>query len=261
MTPADAGMPTRPGAPTTPLATDPVRPFHPACDTMRFSGILFDLDGTLLDTIPDLADAANAMRQDMGLAPIATDIIATYVGKGVEQLVIRVLGHEGTPASVDMVMRGLARYQDHYRALNGQRSRLYPGVLAGLQAFRDQGARLAVVTNKGAEFAAPLLRQMGLDGYFDAVVCGDTCARKKPDPMPLFHACDLLDIAPAQALFIGDSINDALAANAAGMRVLALPYGYNEGCSVQSLPVDAIVESLVEAAQWAADATSQTEHA
>ena len=261
MTPADAGMPTRPGAPTIHLATDPVRPFHPACDTMRFSGILFDLDGTLLDTIPDLADAANAMRQDMGLAPIATDIIATYVGKGVEQLVIRILGHEGTPASVDMVMRGLARYQDHYRALNGQRSRLYPGVLAGLQAFRDQGARLAVVTNKGAEFTTPLLRQMGLDGYFDAVVCGDTCARKKPDPMPLFHACDLLDIAPAQALFIGDSINDALAANAAGMRVLALPYGYNEGRSVQSLPVDAIVESLVEAAQWAADATSQTEHA
>ena len=100
-------------------------------------------------------------------------------------------------------LRGLARYQDHYRALNGQRSRLYPGVLAGLEAFREQGARLAVVTNKGTEFAIPLLRQMSLDGYFDAVVCGDTCERKKPDPMPLFHACDLLGITPAQALFIG----------------------------------------------------------
>jgi phosphoglycolate phosphatase len=243
------------------LAANPVRPFSPARDIMQFSGILFDLDGTLLDTIPDLADAANAMRQDMGLEPITEDIIATYVGKGVEQLVIRTLGHESKPASVDMVMRGLARFQDHYRALNGQRSRLYPGVLAGLQAFRDQGARLAVVTNKGTEFTGPLLRQMGLDGYFDAVVCGDTCARKKPDPMPLFHACDLLGIAPAQALFIGDSINDALAANAADMRVLALPYGYNEGRPVQELPVNAIVASIVEAAQWAADATSQTEHA
>ena len=261
MTPANAGIPTRPGALTIHLAADPVRPLFPARDTMQFPGILFDLDGTLLDTIPDLADAANAMRQDMGLTPIAEDIIATYVGKGVEQLVIRTLGHEGCPASVDMVMRGLARYQDHYRALNGQRSRLYPGVLAGLQAFRDQGARLAVVTNKGTEFTGPLLRQMGLDGYFDAVVCGDTCERKKPDPMPLFHACDLLGIAPAQALFIGDSINDALAANAAGMRVLALPYGYNEGRPVQSLPVDAIVDSIVEAAQWPPDATSQTEHA
>lgn len=228
---------------------------------MRFSGILFDLDGTLLDTLPDLADAANAMRRDMGLPPIAEDIIGTYVGKGVEQLVIRTLSHEGAAANVDMVMRGLARYQDHYRALNGQRSHLYTGVLEGLQAFRDQGARLAVVTNKGTEFTAPLLRQKGLDGYFDAVVCGDTCARKKPDPMPLLHACDLLGTSPAGTLFIGDSINDALAANAAGMRVLALPYGYNEGRPVQSLPVDAIVYSLVEAAQWAADATSQTEHA
>ncbi|MFC4296511.1 phosphoglycolate phosphatase [Castellaniella hirudinis] len=228
---------------------------------MQFSGILFDLDGTLLDTIPDLADAANAMRQDMGLAPIAESTIAAYVGKGVEQLVIRTLGHEGKPASVDMVMRGLARYQDHYRALNGQRSRIYPGVVAGLQAFRDQGARLAVVTNKSTEFTLPLLRQMGLDGYFDVVVCGDTCERKKPDPMPLFHTCDLLGITPAQALFIGDSINDALAANAAGIRVLTLPYGYNEGRPVQELPVDAIVTSIVEAAQWAADATSPTEHA
>ena len=228
---------------------------------MQFSAILFDLDGTLLDTIPDLADAANAMRQDMGLAPIAEDILATYVGKGVEQLVIRTLGHDSAPASVEMVMRGLARYQDHYRALNGQRSRLYPGVLAGLDAFREQGMRMGVVTNKGTEFTGPLLRQMGLDGYFDIVVCGDTCERKKPDPMPLLHACALLDITPAQALFIGDSINDALAAHAAQMRVLALPYGYNEGRPVQSLPVDAIVESLVEAAQWAADATSQTEHA
>lgn len=228
---------------------------------MQFSGILLDLDGTLLDTLPDLADAANAMRQDMGLAPIAEDIIATYIGKGVEQLVIRALGHEGSPASVDMVMRGLARYQDRYRALNGQRSRLYPGVLAGLQAFRAQGARLAVVTNKGTEFTTPLLRQTGLDAYFEVVVCGDTCARKKPDPMPLFHACELLGITPDQALFIGDSINDAQAAKAAGMRVLALPYGYNEGRPVQSLPVDAIVESLVEAAQWAAGTNPQTEPA
>ena len=227
---------------------------------MHFSAVLFDLDGTLLDTIPDLADAANAMRQDMDLAPLPQEVLATYVGKGLEQLIIRTLGHDGPPASVEMVMRGLARYQDHYRALNGQRSRIYPGVVAGLEAFRKQGVRMAVVTNKGTEFTGPLLRQMGLDGYFDVVVCGDTCERKKPDPMPVLHACDLLGVTPDQALFIGDSINDAQAANAAGLRVLALPYGYNEGRPVQSLPVDAIVESIAEAAQWAADAASQTEH-
>ncbi|HET8597835.1 MAG TPA: phosphoglycolate phosphatase [Castellaniella sp.] len=223
---------------------------------MHFSGILFDLDGTLVHTIPDLADAANAMRQDMDLPPLPQDLIATFVGKGTEQLVIRAL-HEGRPASVEQVMRGLARFQDHYRAFNGRHSRVYPGVVAGLQAFRSQGARLAVVTNKGTEFTAPLLRRMGLDGYFDAVVCGDTCERKKPDPLPLFHACDLLGIQPGQALFVGDSINDALAAQAAGIPVLALPYGYNEGRPVQSLPVNAIVDSLIEAAQWAADQKPQ----
>ncbi|CAM5782058.1 phosphoglycolate phosphatase [Castellaniella caeni] len=222
---------------------------------MHFSGILFDLDGTLVHTIPDLAAAANAMRLDMGLPALPEATIATYVGKGVEQLVIRALANDGKPASVDLVMRGLARFQDHYRALNGRHSQLFPGVLAGLQAFRSQGARLAVVTNKGTEFTLPLLRHLQLDTYFDAVVCGDTCERKKPDPLPLFHACDLLGIQPSQALFIGDSINDALAAQAAQMRVLALPYGYNEGQPVQSLPVDAIVNSIIEAARWAADQT------
>lgn len=237
-------------------AASPRRPSPQLSNIMHFSGILFDLDGTLVHTIPDLADAANAMRQDMDLPPLPQDLIATFVGKGTEQLVIRAL-HEGRPASVEQVMRGLARFQDHYRAFNGRHSRVYPGVVAGLQAFRSQGARLAVVTNKGTEFTAPLLRRMGLDGYFDAVVCGDTCERKKPDPLPLFHACDLLGIQPGQALFVGDSINDALAAQAAGIPVLALPYGYNEGRPVQSLPVNAIVDSLIEAAQWAADQKPQ----
>lgn len=220
---------------------------------MRFSGILFDLDGTLVDSIPDLAAASNAMRQDMGLPCLPEAQIATFVGKGIEQLVIRLLTEGSQAPSVDLVMRGLARFQDHYRVLNGRYSQLYPDVIAGLQAFRSQGARLAIVTNKGTEFVGPLLQKMGLDSYFDAIVCGDTCERKKPDPLPLFHACDLLGIQPAQALFIGDSVNDALAARAADIRVLAVPYGYNEGEPVHSLPVDAIVETVLKAAQWAAD--------
>lgn len=228
---------------------------------MQFDAILFDLDGTLLDTIPDLASAANAMRLDMGLPPIAQNILATYVGQGVEQLVMRALGHEGTPASVETVMRGLARYRDHYRKRNGDQARPYPGVVAGLQAFRASGAKLAVVTNKDTEFTEPLLHRAGLFDYFDAVVCGDTCEQKKPNPMPVLHTCELLGVSPDRALFIGDSINDALAANAAGVPVLAVPYGYNEGRSVQTLPVNAIVASIIEAAEWATNAPTQTEHA
>ncbi|MBV6274107.1 phosphoglycolate phosphatase [Alcaligenaceae bacterium CGII-47] len=228
---------------------------------MQFAGILFDLDGTLLDTIPDLASSANAMRRDMGLDPIEQDIIATYVGQGIEQLVMRTLKHDGVPANVETIMRGLTRYRDHYHARNGDQSQPYPGVHEGLKAFRSMGAKLAIVTNKDTEFTEPLLRRCGLFDYFDVIVCGDTCEQKKPSPMPLLYACEQLGIRTDQALFIGDSINDALAAKAANIPVLAVPYGYNEGRDVQTLPVNAIVGSIIEAAQWAAGAPLQTEHA
>src|SRR5690606_34010580 len=108
-----------------------------------------------------------------------------------------------------------------------------------------------VVTNKPRAFTLPLLERTGLQHFFEHVVCGDTCARRKPDPMPMLHACELMDVAPANTLAIGDSCNDALAARAAGIAVLALPYGYNEGQSVHTLDVDDIVTSIEEAAQWA----------
>lgn len=221
----------------------------------HFPAVLFDLDGTLINTIPDLADAGNAMRVDLGRAPVAEADIARYVGKGVEHMIACTLEHGGAPADPALMARAVTRFRDHYRRLNGRRSRLYPGVAEGLQLFRQTGARLAVVTNKTAEFTPPLLHQMGLDSYFDIIVCGDTCARKKPDPLPLFYACRLLNVDPRTALFIGDSINDAQAARAAGMPMLAVPYGYNEGRPVQQLPANAIVDSLVEGARWAAAAS------
>lgn len=219
----------------------------------HFSAALFDLDGTLVDTIADLADAANAMRTDAGLPALPEDTIARYVGRGTRQLVTRTLEHDGeATVSSDQVTRGLERFEAHYSEVNGRKSRLFGDARAGLEAFRAQGLRLAVVTNKGTAFTLPLLRQMGLTPFFDTIVCGDTCARRKPDPMPLLHACEVLGVAPTRALFVGDSINDALAARAAGMRMLALPYGYNEGNPVQGLPADAIVGSVLEAARWAA---------
>lgn len=235
--------------------------FHPALHTMSFSAILLDLDGTLLDTIADLTAASNAMRQDMDRPVLTQEIVAGYVGKGVEQLVARVLNHGGEITDPTIHARALACYREHYRTISGQAARPYPGVIDGLRAFRAQGARLAVVTNKGTEFTLPLLKRMNLAQYFDAVVCGDTCARRKPDPMPLLYACDLLRVRVHDALFIGDSINDALAAQAAGMRCLAVPYGYNEGRPANTLPVDAVVPSLIAAAQWASQPTAQTEDA
>lgn len=221
---------------------------------MRFDAILFDLDGTLLDTIPDLANAANAMRQDFGLAPLPQTVLATYVGKGTPNLVKRTLANNptGMPPDQARLDRGLEAFGHHYHAINGDDASLYPGVLEGLQAFQQAGTKMAVVTNKPTEFTAPLLQRFGIASYFSGVVCGDTCARKKPDPMPMRHACELLKVPPTRALAIGDSVNDALAARAAGITVLAVPYGYNEGMDVRELEVDDIVTSIAQAAQWAA---------
>lgn len=221
---------------------------------MDFKAILLDLDGTLLDTIPDIADAVNAMRDDLGMPPLSMETLASYVGKGSEHLVIQALSDntDGTVPDARQTAHALSVFYEHYRAVNGRQSRLYPGVQDGLSKFRKAGMKMAVVTNKPEAFTHMLLIKAGLAHFFDAVVCGDTCERKKPDPMPLLHACELLDVAPANALMIGDSINDAQGARAAGIRVLAVPYGYNEGIDVRNLDVDDIVMSIDDAARWAA---------
>lgn len=221
---------------------------------MVFSAVMLDLDGTLLDTIPDLAHAANAMRAEFGLPALPQDLIATYVGKGTENLVLRTLSNNpvGTPPDAAALQRGLAVFGGCYARINGDQAALYPGALEGLQAFKGAGLDMAVVTNKPTEFTLPLLQRFDIAHYFSHVVCGDTCARKKPDPMPFLHACALMGVAPGRALAIGDSLNDAQAARAAGMTVLAVPYGYNEGLDVRTLAVDDIVTSIADAARWAA---------
>lgn len=217
---------------------------------MTFSAVLLDLDGTLLNTIPDLTLAVNAMRADLKRAPLPLETIATYVGKGVRQLIVRSLRGDGIEPDRDLIERCRSLFNRHYHPVNGLHATLYPGVIEGLDAFKRLGLKVAVVTNKPTEFTLPLLERTALAPYFDEVVCGDTCAQHKPHPMPLLHACTLLQVHPAQAVMIGDSINDAQAADAAGITVLAVPYGYNEGLDVQNLKVDDIVMSIDAAAQW-----------
>jgi len=219
---------------------------------MPFAATLFDLDGTLVNTIPDLTDATNAMRLEMGFAPLSQDVIATYVGKGLENLVVRALtGELSDPPEGPVVQHGLRVFRTCYHALNGDKSVLYPEALEGLKAFRKQGMPLGIVTNKSAEFTHPLLQRMGIASFFDHVVSGDTCAYKKPHPLPVQHACELLGADPRKTLLIGDSINDVAAARAAGCTVVVVPYGYNEGHTVQNLDADAIVADVNSAALWA----------
>jgi len=211
---------------------------------------IIDLDGTMLDTVPDFEAALNGMRADLGLGPITQDVIKPLVGKGSEKLVRDALLLDWEAAHVDAAFNdALAGYQRHYLAVNGERATLYPGVIEGLQAMRDAGLRLVCVTNKPIAFAEPLLEQKGLAPWFERVFGGDSFAKKKPDPMPLLGACAALDLPPSSVVAIGDSSNDAESARAAGCFVLTVPYGYNHGRPVQEIKSDGIVGSLLEAAE------------
>jgi phosphoglycolate phosphatase len=211
----------------------------------QVAAVIIDLDGTLLDTAPDLVAAANATLADFALPPLPAAQIVSYVGKGAEVLVHRALtGQIEGRAEAKLFAAAYARFLLHYHEHNGHNSTPYPGVRDGLLAMRSKGLRLACVTNKPQAFTEPLLQSSGLAEFFEAVVSGDSLERRKPDPMQLLHVAQQFALTPAQVLAVGDSVNDALAARAAGMPVVAVPYGYNEGRPVAELDVDAIVSGL-----------------
>ena len=218
---------------------------------LEVGAVLFDLDGTLLDTLPDLHAAACAMLHDLGRPPLPLEAIRGYVGRGIPNLVKRVLA--GSLAAADdsspPPQAALDCFRQHYARENGNRSTLYPGVIEGLEALKAKGIPMAVITNKAEAFTLPLLKSAGLAGYFNVVVSGDLLPKAKPDPMSLIWACGRLGVSPDDAVFIGDSINDFLAGRAAGCHVFLLPYGYNEGRDVQELDCDAIVPTIEVAAQ------------
>lgn len=212
--------------------------------------ILFDLDGTLLDSAPDLAAAANAMLAELDLPARDPAVIATYIGKGIPRLVERTLtGSLDAAADPVLLARALPMYERYYAEESGRRSVPFPGVIEGLRALRAARLPLACITNKAERFTLDLLQRTGLDGFFAVVVCGDTVVRKKPDPEPVLTACARLAVRPADAVMIGDSANDVQAARAAGCPVWCVPYGYNEGRPVETLDCDAIVPDLAEAAR------------
>ena len=213
---------------------------------------IIDLDGTMVDTLGDFAEALNRMLGDLELPPIAAQHIERMVGKGSEHLLRSVLNHVlehmgKAPTAIEieaLYAHAWPSYQRHYLAINGHYARVYPGVEAGLQALRHAGLRLACLTNKPTSFALPLLRAKGLEGYFEQVFGGDSFDRKKPDPLPLLKTCEALQTAPARTLMVGDSSNDAQAARAAGCPVVLVTYGYNHGLPAQAVDADGYVDSL-----------------
>jgi phosphoglycolate phosphatase len=222
----------------------------------RTDAVIVDLDGTMVDTMGDFSEALNRMLADLALPGIGAEHIETMVGKGSENLLRSVLHHVLEPMDkaqsaikIDALYpEAWASYQRHYLAINGQFAGVYDGVEAGLKALRARGLRLACLTNKPTDFALPLLKSKGLDGYFGKVFGGDAFERKKPDPLPLIKTCEALGTAPARTLMLGDSSNDAQAARAAGCPVVLVTYGYNHGQPVRGVDADGFLDSLAQLA-------------
>ncbi len=217
---------------------------------LPIKAVVIDLDGTLLDTAPDLAHAAELMMAEMNQPCPSLATISTYIGNGVSRLVKRVMtGEMDAEPDAALFAQAIASYQKHYGEHVSLHTRPFDGVVEGLDAFKAMGVRLACITNKAAAFTHPLLKDTGLFDYFELILSGDSLPRRKPDPLPLLHACEVFQVKPAELLLIGDSLNDTQAARAAGSPVFCVPYGYNRGRPVSELDLDAVVPSLAEASK------------
>lgn len=206
--------------------------------------IAIDLDGTLLDSAPQLAEAANRMLREMDYPPAPQELLASYIGNGLGWLVKRALTGEmhATPDAA-LYEYAMPIFEKHYAGLLLD-SKPYDGVTEGLEAMRAAGFRLGCITNKAARFTGPLLEGSGLAKYFEIAVSGDTLPEKKPHPLPLLHVAEFFGVPVEQLLMIGDSLNDTLAARAAGCPVFCVPYGYNHGEPAETLDTDAVIANL-----------------
>lgn len=225
----------------------PAQPPRPAPSASPVRAVLFDLDGTLLDTVADITAALNGALAEQLPVALPESVVRTLIGRGVPSLIERALARVPGGESAD-AGRLLERYQAHYEQI--QRSgrmhtRPFPGVARGLAELHSLGLKIAVVTNKSAKSSLELLRRLRLEHWINELVGGDS-GHRKPEPQPLLLACARLGVSPTEAVMVGDSVIDVLAARAAGIRVLCVPYGYNEGEDPRTLACDGFVESIDE---------------
>ena len=211
------------------------------------AAIAFDLDGTLVDTLPDLHAASNRTLNDLGRDEVDIETVRGFVGAGIDRLVMRLLtgASDGEP-DVALFDRARKLFREHYSANLADNSAAYPDVVPTLDRMRALGLRLACITNKADAFTRPLLDTLGLMSKLDLVISGDSLARKKPDPLPLRHCAETFGIGVERLLMVGDSNTDTQAARAAGCPVFCVPYGYRGGAGLAELDCDAIVPTVSE---------------
>ena len=215
----------------------------------RLSAVLFDLDGTLLDTVADIASALNRAIVDYGWPELAESDVRGMIGRGSPILIERAAAFQGRTLD-DVTQAAMVNRFFHYygelEKANEYRARPYTGAAGALRAVHEAGLHTAVVTNKQHRFAGALLKRLGLEPWIDVVVGGDTCERRKPDPQPLIFACESLHVPASEAIMVGDSVNDVRAARAAGIPIVCVSYGYNEGRAPHTLNCDTLLDSLAE---------------
>jgi phosphoglycolate phosphatase len=222
-------------------------------------GLLFDLDGTLFDTLADITAALNAAVESRRWQPFGAEEVRCMIGRGSPILIQRAAAARRRTLDAGAEEHLLQLFFQHYEALehSGSSSAVpYPGAANILSRLHSDGIRTAVVTNKQRRFAAALIESRGFAAWIDVIVGGDSCVRRKPDPQPLLFACDALSLSWAECLMVGDSSNDVEAARGAGMPVICVTYGYNEGRDPSTLGCDALIDSLGELAPLIGAATS-----
>ena len=209
--------------------------------------ILIDVDGTLVDSVPDLHYCVDEMMKALEMPLRGEAKVRTWVGNGVERLVRRALidNLDGEPDDA-LFEKAYPIFLELYAENTSKRSRLYPGVIEGLDYLQSAGFKLGCVTNKAEQFTVPLLKDLGIYDRFGIVVSGDTLPEKKPHPLPLLHAAEFFGVKPEHAMMLGDSMSDVKAARAAGFQIVCMSYGYNHGIDIRDSKPDAVIDSMAE---------------
>ena len=208
---------------------------------------MIDVDGTLVDSVPDLAYCVDQMMLSLDMPVRGEETVRHWVGNGVPRLVERALTGEldGSP-SKEAFDKAYPIFLDLYAQNSSVRSTLYEGVMEGLDYLKSKDYLLGCVTNKAAQFTLPLLQSLGIIDYFGIVISGDTLEKKKPDPLPLIHGANFFNIKPNECLMLGDSVSDVKAARAASFQIICMSYGYNHGNNIADENPDLVIDSMAQ---------------
>ena len=209
--------------------------------------VMIDVDGTLVDSVPDLAYCVDEMMLSLDMPVRGEETVRHWVGNGVPRLVERALTGEldGSP-SKEAFDNAYPIFLDLYAQNSSGRSTLYEGVMEGLDYLKSKDYLLGCVTNKAEQFTLPLLQSLGIIDYFGIVISGDTLEKKKPDPLPLIHGANFFNIKPNECLMLGDSVSDVKAARAASFQIICMSYGYNHGNNIADENPDLVIDSMAQ---------------